>query len=190
MRKDAMFSSKEESLSEDERELVERVQSLVLTEPFRWTYHAPPVHESDLVRAEALLGFHLPSLLRQLYLQVGNGGFGPGYGLYPLDNAQDPQALRSDSLLTTSLTLRSMTPEEFVRYWKHDVEKDEMELSAWPEHILEVCDWGCNIYSYLNCSQPGYPVLRLDHNTAVRRFDLEALSFRQWLEAWLDHAYQ
>lgn len=184
-----MVSSQEEWLSEDERELVERVKSLVLTEPLRWPNHAPPVSESDLVRVEALLGFGLPPLLRQMYLQVGNGGFGPGYGLYPLDNAEDPKAFCNDSLLTTSLALRSMTTEEFVRYWKQGTGEDEMELSDWPEQILEVCEWGCNIYSYLDCSQPGYPVLRLDHNTAVRRFTLEALSFRQWLEAWLDHAH-
>jgi hypothetical protein len=169
---------------------VERVKSLVLTEPLRWTSHTPAVSEADLVRAEALLGVGLPPLLRQLYLHVGNGGFGPGYGLYPLDNAEDPKALRSDSLLTTSLALRSMTPEEFGHYWKHGEEEDEMELSVWSERILEVCDWGCNIYSYLDCSQPGYPVLRLDHNTAVRRFTLEASSFRQWLEAWIEHAHQ
>ncbi len=184
------MSSQDAPLNQDEQALVERVKSLVLTVPLRSASHAPPVSESDLVRAEALLGFRLPPLLRQLYLHVGNGGYGPGYGLYPLDNAEDPQALRSDSLLTTSLALRSMTPEEFVRYWKHGGEQDEMELNAWPAHVLEVCDWGCNIYSYLDCSQPGYPVLRLDHNIVVRRFALEAVSFRQWLETWLDHTHQ
>jgi len=32
--------------------------------------------EEDLVRAETLLGFPLPSLLRRIYLEVGNGAFG------------------------------------------------------------------------------------------------------------------
>ncbi len=31
--------------------------------------------------AEAELGFALPALLRRLYLEVENGGFGPGAGL-------------------------------------------------------------------------------------------------------------
>jgi hypothetical protein len=185
-----MGSSKEDSLSQDEQALVERVKALVLTEPLRWSAHLPPVSEDNLIRAEARLGFGLPPLLRELYLRVGNGGFGPGYGFYPLDNGADPKALRSDSLLTTYLALRSMTPQEFERYWKHGTETAEMELSAWPERLLEVCEWGCNIYSYLDCSQPGYPVLRLDHNTGVRRLTLEALSFRHWLEVWLDHTHQ
>ena len=31
--------------------------------------------------AEQSLGFYLPHLLREIYTQVGNGGFGPGYGI-------------------------------------------------------------------------------------------------------------
>ncbi|WP_149261996.1 hypothetical protein [Actinomadura sp. K4S16] len=42
---------------------------------------APP---SAVAEAEELAGRPLPSLLRRLYLEVGNGGFGPGYGLLGL----------------------------------------------------------------------------------------------------------
>ncbi|MGI5521505.1 hypothetical protein ACQEUX_11160 [Micromonospora sp. CA-259024] len=42
---------------------------------------APP---AAVVEAEELAGRPLPSLLRRLYLEVGNGGFGPGYGLLGL----------------------------------------------------------------------------------------------------------
>lgn len=46
---------------------------------------APTVSPGQLAAAETSLGFALPSLLRQIYLQVGNGGFGPGYGLIGLE---------------------------------------------------------------------------------------------------------
>ena len=42
---------------------------------------APP---SAVAEAEELAGRSLPLLLRRLYLEVGNGGFGPGYGLLGL----------------------------------------------------------------------------------------------------------
>lgn len=42
---------------------------------------APP---AAVAEAEELAGRSLPSLLRRLYLEVGNGGFGPGYGLLGL----------------------------------------------------------------------------------------------------------
>lgn len=43
----------------------------------------PPASEAELTRVEALLGRALPEALRQLYA-VGDGGFGPGGGLFSL----------------------------------------------------------------------------------------------------------
>jgi hypothetical protein len=42
---------------------------------------APVATMGDLADAERRLGFALPSFYRRLLLEVGNGGFGPGYGL-------------------------------------------------------------------------------------------------------------
>src|SRR5258708_6812995 len=41
----------------------------------------PPATEAEVNAAEAELGFSIPPLLRRLYTEVGNGGFGPNYGL-------------------------------------------------------------------------------------------------------------
>ncbi|MCW2144540.1 hypothetical protein BXY51_009146 [Actinoplanes cyaneus] len=43
-----------------------------------------PAAPAAVAEAEELAGQSLPSLLRRLYLEVGNGGFGPGYGLLGL----------------------------------------------------------------------------------------------------------
>jgi hypothetical protein len=40
----------------------------------------PPISEADLRDSEDSLGFRLPGFVRRLYTEVGNGGFGPGYG--------------------------------------------------------------------------------------------------------------
>jgi hypothetical protein len=42
---------------------------------------APPASVAEVDAAEATLGFAIPPLLRRLYTEVGNGGFGPDYGL-------------------------------------------------------------------------------------------------------------
>jgi hypothetical protein len=42
--------------------------------------------------AEREFGYPLPSLLRRLYLEVGNGGFGPGYGILSLPLGEDHKA--------------------------------------------------------------------------------------------------
>src|SRR5688572_31077555 len=41
----------------------------------------PVALASQVAEAERALGFELPEVLKALYLQVGNGGYGPGYGL-------------------------------------------------------------------------------------------------------------
>src|SRR5688572_24983963 len=43
-----------------------------------------PCSEAEVAEAEAKLGFDLPAPLRQYYLEVANGGVGPGGGLYSL----------------------------------------------------------------------------------------------------------
>ena len=42
---------------------------------------APPAIAAEVDAAETALGFGIPPLLRRLYMEVGNGGFGPNYGL-------------------------------------------------------------------------------------------------------------
>ena len=41
----------------------------------------PPATKEQLQQTEDLLGFSLPPLLLSLYMQIANGGFGPGYGI-------------------------------------------------------------------------------------------------------------
>lgn len=43
-----------------------------------------PARAAQVAEAEALLGFAIPPLLARLYTEVANGGFGPGYELFPL----------------------------------------------------------------------------------------------------------
>ena len=50
--------------------------------------------------AEAALGLAFPPLLARVYTEVGNGGFGPGRGLVPLERlVRETRRLRSGALL-------------------------------------------------------------------------------------------
>lgn len=44
----------------------------------------PPAREEDVAAVESELGFALPAALRQLYLEVADGGVGPGGGIFSL----------------------------------------------------------------------------------------------------------
>jgi len=49
----------------------------------------PLATEEQLDAAEKRLGAKLPPLLRRIYAEIGNGGFGPGYGLYGCESLRD-----------------------------------------------------------------------------------------------------
>jgi len=124
-----------------------------------------------VTEAENLIGYPLPPLLRRLYLEVGNGGFGPGYGILGLRGGHHDGG-RRDAL-------------DLYR------EAHDTPSSAWsflPEGLLPVCHWGCGIYSFVDCSQPQGPIWGWDPNPGP--MGREAL-FRQpfalaeWLDRWV-----
>lgn len=76
-------------MTENEQQLLTRVAAEARnTRPSGWTSLPAPVDEATVTRAEAAVGLRLPPLLAALYSRIGDGGFGPEYGLLPLlDNA-------------------------------------------------------------------------------------------------------
>jgi hypothetical protein len=72
-----------------------------------------PASQEVVSGAEARLGFSLDPFLRRVYLEVCDGGLGPGYGSLPL--------MGEESLTSTYASFRCGT---------------------WPEKLLPVWDWG------------------------------------------------
>lgn len=115
-----------------------------------------PLSERDLEAAEMAMGLELPALMRRLYLEVGNGGFGPGGGLLGIgggsldDDGNDLVALRA-SMLTC-----------------HHIER-----------LLPVCAWGCGAWSCILCDE--HDVIATCDQQGV--FSSE-MSFAGWMAAW------
>jgi hypothetical protein len=122
--------------------LVERMKTIVAqmkTEDDDFEV-SPPVSEDEIQAVEISLGFPLPPLLKALYLNVGNGGFGPGHGLLTLSNEESSKALQ-------------YVYHDFHRRYPH-----------WHIEILPICDWGCGIYSFVDCQNSSFPVIVYDGN--------------------------
>lgn len=146
-----------------------------------------PLLDEEVAESEALLGFSLPPFVRRVYTQVGNGGFGPGYGgvLGLVAGATDESNLNAVERYCGWLE------------WQPDPEDYSLETGEvvvpweWPRGVLAVCHWGCAIYSCIDCNQPDAPVLRFyqdRYHPTISVTDLmssESPSFAAWLEAWL-----
>jgi hypothetical protein len=124
-----------------------------------------------VAEAESRLGFSMPSLLRDIYTLVGNGGFGPVYGLIGLPGGHTELGY---SIVDFYL--------EFRKYYG----------TAWPERLVPIATRGCNIYVCADFSQPHalliewHSILSADDPIAWKKcFYHEADSLESWLEDWL-----
>jgi hypothetical protein len=133
-----------------------------------------PCDLADIANDEKRLGFAFPPLLKRLYTEIGNGGFGPGYGLIGLTNGV-PDDLGRTAPATYEL-LRGSTPNE--PHW------------TWPTGLLPICHWGCAISSCIDCTDPDFRMRIFDPNAHGEGDDWadalfeEAVSFDSWIAAW------
>jgi hypothetical protein len=82
----------------------------------------------------------LPQLLSEILTEIGNGGFGPGYGLVGVEGG-------------------------YAEFKGEHLAELAQELGALDRKILPICNWGCGIYSCLDCGKPEAPVLTFNPET-------------------------
>lgn len=171
----------------------------------------PPATEEQLSRTEEVMGFSHPPLLRALYLQVANGGFGPGTGIigafggYCTDLRYDPRYIH---VIKEGL-LKEYGEAFCMESYKHlfnpvpfDLEQHEkmygdpsliiLSERAWPPFFLQLCTWWYEEafylhvptgHIYLGSAGGGKTVKGEDGFTALYR---NADSLEEWLECWLE----
>lgn len=126
----------------------------------------PPASESDIEEAESRLGFSIPPLLKLVYRQVGNGGFGPGRG-GSIIGVKGGYASDFGTLVETYEQLRG----DYTLEGKH-----------WRAGVLPFCEWGCNIFSCVNCkAAPGPIYLFEEGDMSAQRYSLQDF-FQMWIE--------
>lgn len=93
----------------------------------------PPASPEAVAEAERVIGFPAPPLLRRLYTEVANGGFGPEGGIlgvrggHPQDNFSDIAELYQDG----------PDPSGVI-----------------PAGLVLIYDWGCTIWSLVDFRDP------------------------------------
>jgi len=134
-----------------------------------------PVDEQSISRAEHLIGLRLPELLRDAYRFVGNGGYGPGYGLLRL--LPDPFVGDVESVVGLYTTFRGSDPDDAT--W------------LWPAQFVPFCDWGCAIRSCVDCSSVDGAVVTFDPGAReagdpmANAFATTHRSLDDWFADWL-----
>jgi hypothetical protein len=125
-----------------------------------------------LVALEDELGFALPGLLKALFLQVGDGGFGPGYGLF---GARSGHYLSDEPFTLAELYRGALYARRL-----------DGTPRGWREGMLPICEWGCDFRGCIDCTDEDYPVFLSESDARPVAFHPQHLSFRDWIEAWAD----
>jgi len=97
---------------------------------------APATREA-VAEAERIIGFSLPPLLRRLYLEVANGGFGPDEGI---------------------LGVRGGRPQAGWNHLAEIYEDGPDPTGRIPAGLVPVYDWGCTIWSLVDFRDPAGPM--------------------------------
>ena len=157
--------------------LIERIRARIVEgrpndQPGEWLPVQPPVLPEALVAAEAQLGFRLPESLRRLYAEVGNGGFGPVFGLLPLTIA---------SLGEAPAEAESELAGDHARLVRR-------YAGEWPAGLVPAFYCGCTVFEFVDCRDPAGPVVWFDEGSEElsELLNREAIpSLARRLEAWL-----
>lgn len=134
----------------------------------------PSVSAEALDEAEQRLGFRLHPLLAALYVEVGNGGFGPMDSLLPLTGGSNPAGEEA----VVEGYLGRIPPEDADTWW------------SWPKGVLPILDWGCAMFACVDCRSENGTVLLFEPNAISgkdlsRAWFVDAGSLAEWLETWL-----
>lgn len=130
----------------------------------------PPATASELSAAEQRMGCRLPELLRRLYTEVANGGFGPMYGILGI----------------TQSGYRRRDTTAVDEYLAHP---ELNEPLGFP--LLYA---GCSVWWYVSLTKPGNPVYLFDwdgwdwpeRDSPEVAISHTVSTLAEWLEWWAD----
>jgi hypothetical protein len=147
--------------------------------PGEWAPVGPPVGPGDVAAAEGQLGFRLPDLLRRMYIEVGNGGYGPGFGLVrlgvPPRVGLPPEEAEFDLIGLYRSLVRRYTGSA---------------RGEWPAGLVPAFYFGCTVFEFVDGRDPAGPVVGFDQGTEELALALSgervvAPSLEARLESWL-----
>jgi hypothetical protein len=170
--------------------------------PQRYGFAYPPASEEQLLATEAALGFPLPPVLRAIYTEVANGGFGPGGGIQgALSGYSSSRDVQESTIVVDYNWLRQVgytTIEhrglvrlvdlaDYAGQWRGGNGGEYLLLpnEVWPEQLLSLEDLGCCMQACLDCKTGRVLCTAPSGNDEEYEIGLIAPSLEDYLERWL-----
>jgi hypothetical protein len=119
----------------------------------------PPALTSELTNAESRLGFELPLLLKTLYMEIANGGFGPGDGFVGVPSHNSPR------------------DQDIVQAFQDCSRRPRLQ---WPAQLLPVNYCGCDVFFCIDCADATNRIVMFDGDLG----DLEECDISEPRSLW------
>jgi len=100
-----------------------------------------PAAASELAKAESRLGYELPLLLKILYTEIANGGFGPGEGFLGVPSENSPR------------------DQDLVQAFRDCSRRPRLQ---WPGQLLPVIYCGCDVFFCIDCADATNRIVMFD----------------------------
>ncbi|HEV2639665.1 MAG TPA: SMI1/KNR4 family protein [Actinocrinis sp.] len=120
-----------------------------------------PASLESVEEAEKVIRHPIPPLLRRLYLEVANGGFGPGFGVMGVRGG------RPGPLFTDIADVYQEGPDP---------------TGVVPDGLVLLYDWGCAIWSVVDFRDQAGPMWEADNGQLFN----ENMNLTEWLSRSLD----
>ena len=135
-----------------------------------------PLTDKQLETANSRLPYPAPYVLVTLYREIGNGGFGPYYGLLGLAGGWADDRGRDATQVYE--WLREEDDGEDL------LPGDELCDPVIPEYLLPVCHLGCGVYVCLDCREPEARIWTYDPAQDMDQLTDTGQPFKAWLSEW------
>jgi hypothetical protein len=140
----------------------------------------PPPASREMIKAvEGRLGLRLPGLLVSIYIEIADGGFGPG----------------SDVPIAGYPAARLYSLQDLERAYRDNLEGvPGSPWSPWPDGVVPMLSWGCFAEAAIDCLDDQTPVLLyesdVDEVTPAQAWKVDAPSLDQWWWRWVNGVQQ
>jgi hypothetical protein len=152
----------------------------------------PRLREETVAEFEREHDLELPEDYRYFVTHVGNGGAGPGYGLFPLPIGKRPSSMPqfgSRSLTTGEPYVPGVGDLRQPFPWTQAVALDEdWDSEQWEEQpgVLILSHQGCACFWFLVVRGPAYGTVWDDSSGADEKLEPTGKTFVDWYWEWLD----
>lgn len=134
----------------------------------------PPVPQDAVVELERKLGFRFPTLVRRLYIEVADGGYGPAWGINRLNQPPNISAEPDYPEMMSveawhRLYRREREKGEPAEYWRH-----------WPDPSIRFCEGGCGAQFAWIARQTRAGCLWMTQMSAMTAASASSRSLTRW----------